>query len=58
MRPSTPVFLITQELCSRMSRIGLAPVLHQQKELSSLRSHYQHAFVRLIKIAQVVRKSS
>ena len=36
-----------------MSRIGLAPVLHQQKELSSLRSHYQHAFVRLIKIAQV-----
>ena len=36
-----------------MSRIGLAPVLLPQKELSSLRSHYQHAFVRLIKISQV-----
>ena len=39
-----------------MSRIGLAPVLHQQKELSSLRSHYQHAFVRLIKISQVSKE--
>ena len=43
----------SQELCSRMSRIGLAPVF-QQKEFSSLRSHYQHAFVKLIKISQVI----
>eukprot|EP00095_Tigriopus_kingsejongensis_P000907 maker-scaffold186_size273091-snap-gene-1.31 protein:Tk00907 transcript:maker-scaffold186_size273091-snap-gene-1.31-mRNA-1 annotation:"eukaryotic translation initiation factor 2-alpha kinase 1" len=43
---------LSQELCHRLAIPLRTPVLYEFPELSALRSHYQHIFVRLVKSAQ------
>ncbi len=40
------------ELCAKIPAFKLVSPVFRQKELASLRSHYQHAFVRLIRMSQ------